>query len=203
MITFLHDDGLIVPFSVRTKLRNAAPGFSFASSYFLRCLYLKERGDPTSPQVGFLQGPLLVRVRFRLCIHSVHLTIALFQAYQHIFTSPSSASGENSKSEPTARRRDVATMLRMDCRVTRRAIAYAATQVSRPLQINSTSFANSFFSKLVHALSSAPEWPGKRRHAGFHLPTLYNFIIDIFEDPESETAKRSAEELLQWWNRYV
>jgi len=32
---------------------------------------------------------------------------------------------------------------------------------------------------------------------------LYNFIIDTFKDPESETAKRSAEELLKWWNGYV
>ena len=148
MITFLHGDGLIVPFSVHTKLRNAAPGFSFASSYFLQCLYLNEKGDPTSPQVGFLQGPLLVCVCFRPCIHSVHLMIALFQAYQHIFTSPLSASGENSKSEPTARRRDVATMLRMNRHVTGRAIAYAATQVSCPQQIHSTSFANSFFQSL-------------------------------------------------------
>jgi len=141
----LHDDGLIDPFSVRTKLQNAAPGFSFASNYFLRCLYLDKKGDPASPQVGFLKGPLLVRVRFCLCVHIVHLTITLFQAYQHIFTSPLSASGENSKSEPTARRRNMATMLRMDCHVTGRAIAYAATQVSQPLQIYSMSFANSFF----------------------------------------------------------
>ena len=39
-----------------------APGFDFASSFFLRCLYENEAGDPESPDVGFLQGPLLVRV---------------------------------------------------------------------------------------------------------------------------------------------
>jgi len=32
---------------------------------------------------------------------------------------------------------------------------------------------------------------------------LYNFIVDTFEDPEGEIAKRGAEELLKWWNRYV
>ena len=39
-----------------------APGFDFASSFFIRCLYENEAGDPESPDVGFLQGPLLVRV---------------------------------------------------------------------------------------------------------------------------------------------
>jgi len=104
LFTFLlQDDGLIVPFSVHAKLWNAAPGFSFASSFFLRCFYLEEEGDPASPEVSFLQGPLLVRVRFFPYVHTVHLMIALFQTYQHIFTSLSSACDENSESEPTTR----------------------------------------------------------------------------------------------------
>jgi len=32
---------------------------------------------------------------------------------------------------------------------------------------------------------------------------LYDFIVDTFEDPKSKTAKRSAKELLKWWNGYV
>jgi hypothetical protein len=48
--------------SVRAKLRNADPGYDFASSFFLRCLYEGESGDPNSPDVGFLKGPLLIRV---------------------------------------------------------------------------------------------------------------------------------------------
>ena len=63
------------------------------------------------------------------------MTIALLQTYRYIFTSPSSASDENSTSEPTARRRDVATMLGLDGQVTSRSIAYAATQVCQLLQI--------------------------------------------------------------------
>jgi len=31
-------------------------------SFFLRCLYENEAGDSESPDVGFLKGPLLVRV---------------------------------------------------------------------------------------------------------------------------------------------
>ena len=47
-----------------------APGFDFASSFFLRCLYENEAGDPESPDVGFLKGPLLVRVgNFTTCLH--------------------------------------------------------------------------------------------------------------------------------------
>jgi hypothetical protein len=49
-------------FSVRAKLRNADPGFDFTSSFFLRCLYENESGDADSPGVGFLRGPLLIRV---------------------------------------------------------------------------------------------------------------------------------------------
>jgi len=56
--------GLIVLFSVRAKLRNAAPGYDFSSSFFLRCLYEEEGGDPTCPEEGFLKGPLLLRVSF-------------------------------------------------------------------------------------------------------------------------------------------
>ena len=50
-------------FSVRAKLRNADPGYDFTSSFFLHCLYEDESGDPNSPDVGFLKGPLLIRVR--------------------------------------------------------------------------------------------------------------------------------------------
>jgi len=49
-------------YSVRAKLRNAEPDFDMASSFFLRCLYENEDGNPDSAGDGFLKGPLLVRV---------------------------------------------------------------------------------------------------------------------------------------------
>ena len=55
-----------------------------------------------------------------------------FQTYRHIFTSPSSAYDENTTSEITSRRRDVASTLRMGGHVTGQSIAYAATQVCQP-----------------------------------------------------------------------
>jgi len=146
---------------VWANLRNGVPGFNITSNYLLQCLYSKEDIDPDAPEDGLLRGPLLLRT------------------YRYIFTSPSSASDKNLTSKPTARRRDVATTLRLDGQVTGRSIAYAATQ-------------------LVFALSSAPEWT--KNHSGFHFPAFYNFIVDTFEDPEDNEAKKSTDELLKWWN---
>ena len=53
----------------------------------------------------------------------------------------------------------------------------------------------------MFSLCSARDW--KKKHAGFHFPTFYNFIVDTFEDPKDDLAKTCADELLQWWNRYV
>lgn len=36
-----------------------------------------------------------------------------------------------------------------------------------------------------------------------YFPALYNWIVDIFEDPEDDDAEKSMKELLQWWNQYV
>jgi len=138
--------------------------YDMESNYFLRCLYAEEKGDPEYPEEGYLKGPLLLR------------------AYRHIFTSPSSASDENmGTTKITSRRRDVATTLRLNGRVTPRSIAYAATQ-------------------LVFSLNSSQEW--RHEHAGLYYPSLYNFIVDFFEDADSddETTIASVKDLLQWWN---
>jgi hypothetical protein len=72
---FIKQDCANISFSIRTKLRNADPGYDFASSFFLRCLYEGESGDPDSPDVGFLKGPLLMRVStFPLCMFVSELT---------------------------------------------------------------------------------------------------------------------------------
>ena len=59
---FTYRVDLIPVCRVRTKLRNAVPGFDITSSFFLRCLYDREDGDPNNPEEGFLKGPLLLRV---------------------------------------------------------------------------------------------------------------------------------------------
>ena len=53
-------------FSIRAKLRDAAPGYDITSSFFLHCLYEGEDGDPEQPLEGFLKGPFLVRVSFQV-----------------------------------------------------------------------------------------------------------------------------------------
>jgi hypothetical protein len=70
--TFLPDDVILIfLFSVRCNLRNAVEGFNFTESFLLRCLYAKEDGDHRAPEVGFLQGPLLLCVCFFPRIHLV------------------------------------------------------------------------------------------------------------------------------------
>jgi hypothetical protein len=193
---------LIVFFRVRAKLRNSEPGYEFASSMFLRCLYEDEKGDKSRLEEGFLKGPLLLRVSFLLLsLTAILLTISYVQAYRHIFTSPSSASDENVPSEITTRRRDVASQLRLGGHVTGRSIAYAATQVCQSYLISLAFLPSFVLPKLVFALTSARDW--KKHHAGFHFTTFYNFIVDTFEDPEDEVARSSSIELLQWWNGYV
>ena len=56
---------------VRAKLRAGAPGYDFTSSFFLRCLYDGENGDPEDPEEGFLKGPLLLLVSQLPSLHSV------------------------------------------------------------------------------------------------------------------------------------
>jgi len=51
--------------SIRTNLRDTAPGYDITSSVFLHCLYKDEDGDPEHPLDSFLKGPLLVQVSFR------------------------------------------------------------------------------------------------------------------------------------------
>jgi len=122
-----------------------------------------------------------------------------FQAFHHIFTSPSSASKDNSISEVTSRWHDVASTLHMSNQITPHLIAYTATQVCRHLHIT-PSVTNWSLLKLVFALGSAWEW--KRKHASFHYPSFYNFIVDYLENPQDETSQRDINELLKWWNRY-
>ncbi|KAF8955095.1 hypothetical protein BDZ97DRAFT_1620698, partial [Flammula alnicola] len=149
---------------VRANLRNMELGFDMASSFFFCCLYEKESGNPAAPEVGFLKGPLLVRV------------------YRHIFTSPSSAHEENELAKTSSRRRDVASTLHLNHRVSPRSIAYAAVQ-------------------LIFSLSNAKDWT--HLHAGVHYPSFYNFVTNFFEGAQDPVSKRGVSLLLQWWNRCI
>src|ERR1700730_10345207 len=62
LITFSRIFPLIFFFRIRARLRDATPGYDMTSSFFLRCLYEQQDGHPDFPEVGFLKGPLLLRV---------------------------------------------------------------------------------------------------------------------------------------------
>ena len=128
----------------------------------------------------------------------------LLQAFQHIFTSPSSAT-KNKTSEVTSRRHDVANVLCMNNHVTPRSIAYTATQVHSHLLI----FRSLLMSllpaplgpKLIFSLSTVREW--KHEHNGFYYPAFYDFIVDFFEDIRDDMAQENVDDLLDWWNWYI
>jgi len=49
--------------SIRAKIRDGVDGYSASNSYWLRCLYDGEKGDPEDVEKGFLKSTLLVKVR--------------------------------------------------------------------------------------------------------------------------------------------
>ena len=75
--SFFDRDCSNVLFSVRAKLWNVEPGYDFTSSFFLRCLYEDESGDPEHPAIGFLKGSLLLRV-------STFHSVVLFQNWNWV-----------------------------------------------------------------------------------------------------------------------
>jgi hypothetical protein len=91
----------------------------------------------------------------------------------------------------------------MNNHVTPRSIAYTATQVRLLFLVILRSFLITLLPlpQLIFSLSTAQEW--KREHNGFHYPIFYNFIVDFFEDIEDDAGQKNADELLDWWNRYV
>jgi len=175
---------LIFVCSIHVKLRNAAPGYDFTSTFFLRCLYAGENGNPQNPDKGFLKGPLLLHVS-QFVLHTRCMTIDKFQTYWHIFIPHPSASNGNAASETVTRRQ-----------VTPRSIAYTATQVSRVLHHTLSHFIMFFLLKLVFSLHTTWEW--KLEHASFHYLSFYNFIVDYLEAHDVD-GKVNA--LLIWWNR--
>lgn len=48
--------------SVRAKIRDCSDEHNASSSYWLRCLYEGENGDPEDVETGFLKSVLLIKV---------------------------------------------------------------------------------------------------------------------------------------------
>ncbi len=133
---------LISMYSVRAKLRALDEEFDWLSSYHSRCFYAKSKPNPTQLESGYLKSTLLVKV-CRLSLICISYLV-FSQVYKSIFTSPSSAqnildeenNAENmppTKSQKTSSnnsvRRNVASKLHLNNKVTPRSVAYAAVQV--------------------------------------------------------------------------
>ncbi|KIY51866.1 hypothetical protein FISHEDRAFT_70362 [Fistulina hepatica ATCC 64428] len=145
-------------------------------NFFCRVLYQNETGDPTNVEAGFLQGALLVKTA------------------QHILTSPSSVrSSEDQNSPPggpfgstssrSPTRSDTASILKMDNKMTPRAIAFCAVV-------------------LVMNLFNMQTWPANGRFQGFNFREFYYFIIDYLE-PAKMLDRPRSQRLLDWWSRAV
>ena len=131
---------------VRRKIQTGDHDIS--EDFFLTCLYPRGIGNPEDVELGFLRSGLLVKVAFPFSSTS-ELLPTNRQTFCALFTSPSSSEafdqqeseeGPSRKAMKTASQRkatksNVATLLRMDGKVTPRAIAYAATLVCRSYDV--------------------------------------------------------------------
>jgi hypothetical protein len=130
---------------VRAKLRACEAGYDITASFFIRVLYKGFKGTTDDYELGFLQSSLLLKVRHSFSFLHRDITNSS-QVYKHIFTSPTSAKDgsialsdvENEAPAPRSRkvikskkaiRKDVASSLHMNGKVSSRSIAYAVIQV--------------------------------------------------------------------------
>jgi hypothetical protein len=133
------------------------------------------------------------------------------QVYKSIFTSPSSAknlSDEENDTENVAPtksrkissnnsvRRNVASKLHLNDKVTPRSVAYAAVQVCVCYGITLSRLICGF--ELHFNLQTAGSWTPV--YGGFDYLGLYNYVVDFFEDTPGPAAKKRAQELLNWWS---
>ncbi|KAF9463411.1 hypothetical protein BDZ94DRAFT_1308729 [Collybia nuda] len=161
---------------IRAKLRAGDEEFDWLSSYHSRCFYAKYKPDVNQLESGYLKSTLLIQV------------------YKAIFTSPSSAKNiseeDDAENMPPAKsrkilfdnkpvRRNVASKVHLNNKVTPRSIAYAAVQLHFNLQ-------------------TASSWA--QFYEGFDYRGLYNFVVDVFEDTPGPAAKKRAKDLLNWWS---
>ena len=153
-----------------------------------------------------------------LFLYSSHTNILLCttrQTYSNIFISPSSSESFDDEDENGAARKqqrttnsqrkatkcNVANILGMDGRVTPRSIAYAAVLVCQPTCIFSISVSHHCTLQLAFNLTDAGYWMEVYNH--FNFRALYALIVDFFEGPAGQSARRRSQNLLKWWSTYV
>ena len=140
--------------------------------------------------------------------------MVLVQVFKAIFTSPSSAKdiddddddNENmhparkQKKTPSGKkpiRRNVASKVHLNNKVTPRSIAYAAVQVSSLYHMSDSIPINN--QQLHFNLQTAALWAPV--YGGFDYRGLYNYVVDFFEDAPGPSAKKRSKDLLDWWSK--
>jgi len=135
-------DSLLTSYRIQADIRGGS--IDISDNYFITCLYPKDSGDPEDVEKHYLCSMLLVKVcgYCRIFFRFPSLTVTVLQTYCAIFTSPSSSEAfeeetedgpcrkkQKTASQKKATKSNVATLLRMEGKVTPRTIAYAAVLV--------------------------------------------------------------------------
>jgi hypothetical protein len=93
-------------------------------------------------------------------------------------------------------RRNVASKLHLNSKVTPRSIAYAAVQVCYIFIILHSPLICD--QQLHFNLQTAGSWTPI--YGGFDYQGLYNYVVDAFEDTPGPASKKRAQDLLNWWS---
>ncbi|KAG1758383.1 hypothetical protein EDD22DRAFT_850044 [Suillus occidentalis] len=165
--------------AVKAGIRDRSDGYIVTDLSFPAFVYEKYTANADNLEEGLFKGKILL------------------QGYKAIFTSLSSAKdveGDGDGADVIANNRcakksfcgmkvkkHVAQIIKMD-KVTPRSIAYAACQVR-------------------FALSSVTSWWSI--DGDFDYILFWRCIVDFFERPPGQEARRRVEKLLEWWTRKV
>ncbi|KAJ3568909.1 hypothetical protein NP233_g5398 [Leucocoprinus birnbaumii] len=163
--------------NMREAIRNGTSEFNINESYFLRCFYPDEGIDPNNVEHNFLRSRWLL-----LTFHAIFISPSVDED-QYIYPGEDEPPCKKQKhSKDGTSKSNVACRIGMNGRVTSRVIAYTAVM-------------------LVFNLTEASRW--SEVYNGFSFHSLYNFIIDFFEDTPDPASRNSTQSLLQWWNHEV
>ncbi|KAF9058033.1 hypothetical protein BJ165DRAFT_1521357 [Panaeolus papilionaceus] len=160
---------------IRAKIRDGS--ISIADDLFLVCLYPKGRGVPEDIEKGFLRSRLLVKT---YC--AIFTSPTSSEEFEDVETEDGPSRRKIKKTIKKATKSNVAAILHMSGNVTPRSIAYAAVM-------------------LVFNLTDATQWT--ETYNGFNFRTLWNFIVDYFEETPDDASANRVKALLKWWNKQV
>lgn len=174
----------------RTKGKLRSGEIIVSGDQFPIFLYQEFQYNPDRPWDGLFKSSLLVLVSSSHP-NAQYWCSPFWQAYKHVFTSPSSVN------KPKATRSGNARIHGMT-EVTPASIAYIATQVLFTSAFIWLCYSSYLYPQVRFALSSSPVF--SRTDTATDSETFYKLVLGLLEDVEE---KEEVNELLMWWNRYV